>query len=239
MLAADKLLLQSRIRQNAIQLKEKEFTLHNSNFGTVGTQAAVIAGFTMTALVEISLPQDSNRVLTFFYFNLCTLSLCCNVYCVSQTTALAVAGTSLSLRGPDGSMIRAVDGMFAERFQVFRSFAIGLFSLLGGMFFGVIIIMGHVPEAAVSCTIVICYAIWAVYNQCKRVFERFQYDENDSTSFDDLLDLPMSLPRHAAQRVMGGVRDAAQLIRDRGGNDRNGEYDEQLLRGVNSDASYA
>ena len=40
-------------------------------------------------------------------------------------------------------------------------------------------------------------------------------------------------------QVMGGVRDAAQLIRDRGGNDRNGEYDEQLLRGVNSDASYA
>lgn len=56
MLAADKLLLTSRIKQNATQLKEKEFALHNVNFSTVGTQAAVIAGFTMTALIEIRVP---------------------------------------------------------------------------------------------------------------------------------------------------------------------------------------
>lgn len=31
--------------------------------------------------------------------------------------------------------------------------------------------------------------------------QRFVYDEADSTSFDDLLDLPMALPRQAAQRV--------------------------------------
>jgi hypothetical protein len=37
-LAADKLLLQSRIRQNAIQLKEKEFMLHNENVGVVRAQ---------------------------------------------------------------------------------------------------------------------------------------------------------------------------------------------------------
>lgn len=60
----------------------------------------------MTALVEMNVSPDSNRVVKFFYFNLCSLSLCCNIYCVSQTTSLAVAGTSLSLRGPDGSMIR-------------------------------------------------------------------------------------------------------------------------------------
>ena len=49
MLAADKLLLQSSIRQNSIALKEKEFNLHHGNFNAVGTQAAVLAGFTVTA----------------------------------------------------------------------------------------------------------------------------------------------------------------------------------------------
>ena len=38
-------------------------------------------------------------------------------------------------------MITAVDGMFAERRQVFRTFAIGLFSLLIGMVFGSWIIL--------------------------------------------------------------------------------------------------
>ena len=48
-------------------------------------------------------------------FNLIVISLACNIYCVGQTTTLAVCGTSLSLRGPDGSMIRAVDGMYVAR----------------------------------------------------------------------------------------------------------------------------
>lgn len=37
MLAADKLLLQSTIRQSAISLKEKEFSLHHGNFNAVRT----------------------------------------------------------------------------------------------------------------------------------------------------------------------------------------------------------
>ena len=81
----------------------------------------------MTALVEITIPPGTNRIVKFFYFSLCCVSLCCNLYIVSQTTTLSVAGTSLSLRGPDGAMIRAVDGMFAERKQVFGIFAIGVF----------------------------------------------------------------------------------------------------------------
>lgn len=38
MLAADKLLLQSQIKQNAVQLREKELKLHYDNFNAVGTQ---------------------------------------------------------------------------------------------------------------------------------------------------------------------------------------------------------
>ena len=38
MLAADKLQLQSALKQQAVALKEKEFELHHSNLMTVGTQ---------------------------------------------------------------------------------------------------------------------------------------------------------------------------------------------------------
>jgi hypothetical protein len=40
MLAADKLLLQSNLKRNATELKEKEFRLHHDNFSAVGTQVA-------------------------------------------------------------------------------------------------------------------------------------------------------------------------------------------------------
>lgn len=42
-------------------LQEKEFQLHNENFGTVGTQAAVLAGFTMTV----------SRCVVFFKSSVC------------------------------------------------------------------------------------------------------------------------------------------------------------------------
>lgn len=56
MLAADKLLLQSNLRQNAIKLKEKEFDLYHDNYQNVGTQAAVRKG-TLDGLVETICPE--------------------------------------------------------------------------------------------------------------------------------------------------------------------------------------
>ena len=43
MLAADKLQLQSALKQQATALKEKEFNLHHSNLSTVGTQGMFYA----------------------------------------------------------------------------------------------------------------------------------------------------------------------------------------------------
>ena len=59
MLAADKLLLQSTVKQRAIQLREKELALFNDNFNAVGTQSAVLAGFAMTSFAEIDLPHNA------------------------------------------------------------------------------------------------------------------------------------------------------------------------------------
>ena len=54
MLAADKLQLQSLMKQQAVTLKEKEFNLHHSNCMTIGTQAAVLAGLDITMFIEFT-----------------------------------------------------------------------------------------------------------------------------------------------------------------------------------------
>ena len=59
MLAADKLQLQSHLKQQATALKEKEFQLHHSNLMTVGTQAAVLASLDVTMFIEFQVPPDS------------------------------------------------------------------------------------------------------------------------------------------------------------------------------------
>ena len=130
MLAADKLLLQSNAKQRTTELREKELKLFNSNFSAVCTQAAIMAGFTLTSFVEIDLPQDrhfSKSVLHFFI----TTSICLNFICVSMVTFVTVWGSGKALRGRDGSMDYAVDHMNHERTFIFACFAVGVLSTLG------------------------------------------------------------------------------------------------------------
>ena len=165
----------------------------------------------MTAMVEITIDLvATNKVMRVVYYLLITLSLAFNVYCVGQCTALSVFGTSLSLRGPDGSMIRAVDGMFAERYQVFRSFAAGLGCLLMGMTVGAWLLMD--PEAAVLADFVLIFCLHKLYSQGKRLHRRFNYTEDDSVNFDEILNIgtpTLAGVRGFAQRVVGGGAAAA------------------------------
>lgn len=115
MLAADKLQLQSALKQQATALKEKEFNLHHNNLMTVGTQAAVLAGLDITMFIELHPPEDSEwkeyiafgRALKVLYYGIIVAAFCANMIVVSHTTNLSVLGGGLALRGPDGSMMTA------------------------------------------------------------------------------------------------------------------------------------
>ena len=133
MLAADKLLLQSEVKQRAINLRERELKLFNSNFSAVGSQSAIMAGFTLTSFVEIDLPPErafAKGVLHFFI----TASVCVNFICVAMVMFVTVWGSGKALRGLDGSMDYAVDSMNDERTFIFTCFALGVLSTLGCMF---------------------------------------------------------------------------------------------------------
>ena len=130
MLAADKLLLQSNVKQRSIALREKELKLFNTNFSAVGTQAAIMAGFTLTSFVEIDLPPNKPTAKTMLH-TFVTLSICSNFVCVAMVTFVSVWGTGKALRGRDGAMDTAVDGMNAERTLIFSCFAMGVLATLG------------------------------------------------------------------------------------------------------------
>lgn len=133
MLAADKLYLQSTVKQRATALREKELNLFNTNFSAVGAQAAIMAGFTLTTFVEIDLPPNKPTAVTMLH-TFVVISICSNLMCVATVTFVSVWGSGKALRGKDGSMDIAVDGMNAERTMIFAAFAIGTLACLGCLF---------------------------------------------------------------------------------------------------------
>ena len=101
MLAADKLQLQSALKQQATALKEKEFQLHHTNLMTVGTQAAVLAGLDITMFIEFH-PEPLSEwntkyyilghILFITYYTMIIMAFCSNIIVVSKTTVLSVLG---------------------------------------------------------------------------------------------------------------------------------------------------
>jgi hypothetical protein len=136
-------------------------------------------------------PQMIGRFLKFLYYVTITCAFCSNLLVVSQTTVLSVLGAGLALRGPDGSMMTATDGLYEERTSVFAVFGIGLASTLGAAVLAVWLILHW--EAAFVCFCITIMTCRQVYVNYQRVCKRFDFDENDTVDFNDIFDGPANI----------------------------------------------
>lgn len=185
MLFADKAVLKSTIRQSATQLREKELTLFTENFAAIGTQAALLAGFALTSLAEFNVPPDGNRFCKSAFYMLVIMTFASALFCVCNTTFVSVWGPGLALRGPDGSMDLAVTGMIDERRQVFTAFAMAVLCFLGAAIAMAWLVMD--VEVAFVATTILTYAISLILSYGRRIYRRFEVQDEFSTKFDDLL----------------------------------------------------
>jgi hypothetical protein len=131
------------------------------------------------------------RILKFTYYFMIVSAFCANMIVVSHTTALSVLGAGLALRGPDGAMMTATDGLFEERRAVFTIFGVGLACTVGSVVVCVWILL--IWESALICMILAlmtCRIIWINY---QRVQKRFAYDENETVDFRDIMEGPAAI----------------------------------------------
>ena len=131
------------------------------------------------------------RFLKFVYYFIILSAFCANIFVVSHTTTLSVLGAGLALRGPDGSMMTATDGLYEERKKVFFIFGVGLACTVGSVVVIVWIILHW--EAAVCCmllTLITARNIWRSY---QRVQKLFAYDESETVDFRDIMEGPAAI----------------------------------------------
>jgi hypothetical protein len=133
MLHADKHALQSVLRQQALAVRQKEMDLYMSNFGTLAGQAAMLAGFAFTGFTItidlVDVPEEGHWhhwTLRTAFFSLTACALGLLLLTVSNCALCSIFGPNLALRGPEGSMDRAVDSMKTLREQTFACFGAGL-----------------------------------------------------------------------------------------------------------------
>jgi len=126
MLYADKRALETNLKVSLLAIREKELNYYSQNCLAVGTQAALLAGFAYSGLTQVAIPFDSEYVLKLLYLLVTTTAMCLELIAVMNTTLLSMMGPGLALRGPDGSMHPAVDGMMEEYQSAYLCFVLGL-----------------------------------------------------------------------------------------------------------------
>ena len=220
MLAADRSLLEVNLRQSAIKLREKELNLYVENYSAMGTQAAVLAGFTTTCLIEITIPADADKYAVCFLHLLSVLSIAANITCVSLSTITTIWGSSKALRGKDGSMDEAVDGISKERSLIFNSFAIGLAGNLATVMAACLVLM-DVYTAAGGCVMIV-YASAVIWRNSRRILLKF--DLIEATKLDDLTTWPRNSSGDGSTMALMGSSDASDFrnrasASNRGGSD--------------------
>lgn len=166
---------------------------------TVGTQAAVLAGLDITMFIEFQPPHDSewgdhhhvSRAIKFLYYITITAAFCSNILVVAQSTALSVLGSSMALRGPDGSMISATDSMYEERKPVFFAFGVGLTTTVLSVIAAVWLILS--PEAAIVCVSITIFTMLRMYRAWLRIQRSFGFDESETVDFTDIFEGPAAI----------------------------------------------
>ena len=122
--------------------------------------------------------------------------------CTASTTFVSVWGSGKALRGKDGSMDEAVDGMYNERAFIFSCFGVGLITTLLALMSAAWILM--TLEVAMVATLGISWCIFFIVRQARRLYAKFGLSHDDVVSFADI----MQSPAVPGAELIGGPDDA-------------------------------
>lgn len=131
------------------------------------------------------------RMIKFCYYITIVGAFSANMMVVSHTTALSVLGAGLALRGPDGSMMTATDGLYDERKSVFYVFGVGLVCTVSSVILCVWLILRW--EAALVCMSVTVFTCHKIYSNYTRVVQKFYFNENETVDFTDIFEGPAAI----------------------------------------------
>lgn len=127
--AQQKIILNS-INVEIMRIRAQELNMQTNFLTNFGTQSAAMVGFVAAALSEIEAFKNfshSPRCFILLYWYASALTMASGIFSLSTSVMIDVYGTNLALRGPEGSLVKAVEDISHEQKIMFRSFLLTTF----------------------------------------------------------------------------------------------------------------
>jgi hypothetical protein len=96
MLAADKAALETELQKKALEIQDKELTFYVSNFATIATEGALLAGFSFSGLTLVTFTGVEGTSMPFkmAYYACTTFSMCFQLVAVLMSTLVSLRSTA-------------------------------------------------------------------------------------------------------------------------------------------------
>ena len=170
MLFADKNALRTQLKVNMLKIRERELTYYTNNCLAISTSSALLAGFAWYGLTEVPFDSNASALTQTLYLVVTTLIMGLELLTVVNATLCAILGPGLALRGPDGSMHNAVDGMMVHYRFTLACFTLGLVCfMLSALLYGW---MQFDWTLALPLTLLLVYFLFILQRYCWRICER-------------------------------------------------------------------
>lgn len=134
MIAANKRFLKANLTQGVLGIQTNLINLYSNNLSAIATQAALIGGFSFTA---ISLVPDINGVaeltLGYLYYVAFTVCLVAALFVLSQATVVVMFGPTMALKGSTDEAVKFAAGhMMHQQLLILKAAVVSVTALFVG-----------------------------------------------------------------------------------------------------------
>lgn len=212
---------------NLIGIRYIELSYFATFFANLGTQSALFIGFISGSLSQV--PGTDNPAGCWYgwlvlYWVSSAVCYGAGVHALVCSVFLQVFGQGLGLRGPVGSMVRAVEGMIAEQENVLQAFLLAIFSF-GFQCIGMYFIMMDSMSAIISSAFTLI-AIFLWYRYALRLYNRFSWknvnvawdgkdDESEADERDDYATEPGHVQNALHQKQKSAAAEKSKQRKNR------------------------
>ena len=179
MIAADKNLLQATLTQGVLQIQTSLIDLYTKNLNSIGTLAALVAGFAYTGVAEADYSDTyPGDVLVYFYYFFDIVCLSMGVFCISQATIVTMYGPSLALNGDTSEAVTAAVGHMCDQ-QTF-TFKIGAVSVTSLLISACLLTWARRdPGVGAMCMIIYLLVYALMVSEGKKAYDLFKIEDED------------------------------------------------------------
>jgi hypothetical protein len=168
--------------QGLINIRQSEVNYYLSVNSAIGTQAALIGGFTYGIFTQnqLNVHNSWSASCQTAYYIVTAVTISSAVHVIINTMLLQVLGPGLALNGPVGSMARATEGMQVEQSQIIWSFSVMIVSFALSTVLSFWVVMDVVASTGSTLVFAMAARFWYFYS--KRVFLRFYWDKTKKST---------------------------------------------------------